>query len=361
MKNIVLIFNQLSNANGVARCAVSIANILSQRNDTNVTLLPLYKSDKKIESTLNPKIRVKACFNHYFPGFAKFLELIPGKFLYKKILSNDYYDIVIAFQYGIATYIVGSMKSVNNQKKMIWVHCYDENVKYRKEYLNVDKVVCVSKCNKERLENDLNVKGHVDYCYNPINDIIISEQGKESISLKPNKNFQFVTVGRLAKVKGFDRLIDCIYKLISNGHDCSLWIIGPGTELNTLRNKIKELNLENNVILVGAQSNPHRFTSKADIFVCSSYIEGYSTACTEAILLGVPVITTPVSGAHEIIEEAQCGMISKDFETDSLYEIMETVVTNPQMVEEWKETLKKTRIAFTQASRIEKLYKVLGL
>ncbi len=361
MKKILLTFNQLNDANGVARCAVAIANMLAKRSDIEVTLSPLYKSDKQTEKTLSPNVRVKPIFNFYFPGFAKFLSYIPATKLYKWIYEKEYYDIEIAFQYGIATYIIGSGKSVEGQKKMAWMHGYDEGVKYRKEYLNVDKVVCVSKCNKERLESDLHIKDHVDFCYNPIKDQSIVEQGQEPIDLKPNKNLQFVSVGRLNKVKGFDRLIDCIRKLRDNGFDSSLWLVGPGDEFDLLNKKIKELNLEKNVILVGSQSNPHKYTSKADVFVCSSYIEGYSTACTEAILLGVPVITTPVSGAHEIIEEAQCGLISKDLETESLYEIMETVVSNPQLIAEWKEIIKTTRKAFTQETRIDKLYTVLGL
>lgn len=361
MKRILLSFNQLNDSNGVARCAIAIANILADRQNIEVTLCPLYKSEKITEKKLSPKVRLKTVFNFYFPGFAKFLSMFPSKWLYRWIFQKEDFDIEIAFQYGIATYIIGSSKSHNGKKKFAWMHSYDEGVKYRKEYLNMDKVICVSKSNKERLEKELGINNHVDFCYNPINDSLIVKQGQEPINLKSNRTLQFVSVGRLNKVKGYNRLIDCMKKLCDNGYDCSLWIIGPGEEYDVLAAKIKNLGLKEHVILVGEQSNPHKYTAKADVFVCSSYIEGYSTACTEAILLGVPVISTPVSGAKEIIEAAHCGLISKDMNTKALYEVMELLARNPQMVIDWKNILKKTRYAFSQKARVDKLYQILGI
>lgn len=361
MRKILITFNQLNESNGVARCAVAIANVLAERADLNVTLKPLYRSDKNTEKLLNPLVEVKTVFGIYFPGFAKLLSKISPRLLYKLLTGNEKYDIEVAFQYGVATYIVGAVHPASSAYRLAWMHCYDENLKYRKEYLNLDKVVCVSKCNKERLEKDLGRKGLVDFCYNPINDKEIISMGQEPINIKPNKHLQFVSVGRLNKVKGYDRLIDCIKQLKDKHIACSLWIIGPGEEYEMLNNKIIELGLNESVVLLGGQSNPHKYTSKADVFVCSSYTEGYSTACTEAILLGVPVITTPVSGAEEIIETAQCGLISKDLNTDSLYQIMETVALNPQILIEWKKTLQTTKGAFSQSSRVSKLFKILGL
>ncbi len=361
MKKILLTFNQLNDSNGVARCAVAIANILAQHKDLSITLRPLYRSDELTEKTIDDTVQVKPVFNFYFPGFAKILSMIPASWLYRWTFQKEHYDIEIAFQYGIATYIIGSRHAKDNIYRLAWMHCYDEELKYRQEYMNVDKVVCVSQCNKERLEIALGAAGHIDVCYNPINDREIVSMGEEQIDLQPNETLQFVTVGSLRKIKGFARLIDCIKKLQNNGHDCSLWIVGPGEEYENLESKIRTLGLETSVALVGGQSNPHKYVSKADVFVCSSYVEGYSTACTEAVMLGVPVISTPVSGAAEIIKTANCGLISKDLETDSLYEIMEQTASHPQEIERWKSILKETRKNFSQSSRVDKLYKILGI
>ncbi|WP_321537555.1 glycosyltransferase, partial [Streptococcus suis] len=93
---------------------------------------------------------------------------------------------------------------------------------------------------------------------------------------------------------------------------------------------------------MGAQKNPHKFTSKADLFVCSSYAEGFSTACSEAIMLGVPVLTTSVSGGKEIIDTAKSGMLVGMSDED-LYESMKYVIENQKQVEEWKERLVHTK------------------
>ena len=54
--------------------------------------------------------------------------------------------------------------------------------------------------------------------------------------------------------------------------------------------------MEKYVDLIGYDINPYKYMSKCDLFVCASYAEGFSTAATEALVLGLPVCTVNVSG-----------------------------------------------------------------
>lgn len=60
---------------------------------------------------------------------------------------------------------------------------------------------------------------------------------------------------------------------------------------------------------LGFQNNPYAFLKKADLFICSSISEGYSTAVTEAVILGLPVLTTDCAGMNEILDDGKYGMI----------------------------------------------------
>ena len=72
---------------------------------------------------------------------------------------------------------------------------------------------------------------------------------------------------------------------------------------------IFENDLQDYVHLLGYDRNPYKYVSKMDLFVCSSYEEGYSTAVTESIVVGTPIITTNCAGMDEIIGNSEAGIM----------------------------------------------------
>lgn len=345
-------------SNGVARSAIAIANILAGKPNVEITLIPIFRIQHEAVDYLDPKVKVKKVFGFYFHGFAKLLKLLPPKVLYKLVVK-DKYDIEIAFQYEIPTIAIAGSTN-KSAKHFCWMHSYDDNLTIRESYLKMDKMVCVSKANALRLSQELKSNIPIDYCYNPIDDKFVRQQGNEMIELEKNKNVQFVTVGRLHHQKGYSMLLKCCHRLIKDGYDFSLWIVGDGELMDELSKESSKLSLGNVVTFTGKQNNPHKFTSKADIFVCSSIWEGYSTACTEAIMLGVPVITTDVSGGKEIIEESECGIVT-EINEDSLYLGMKKILDNPTLIVNWKKTLGRTRVKFSQEVREQQLFNILGI
>lgn len=84
--------------------------------------------------------------------------------------------------------------------------------------------------------------------------------------------------------------------------------MGEGTDREKLEQYIKQHHLETCVRLSGFHTNPYPYLAKADLFVCSSRAEGYSTVITEALILGLPIITTRCAGMQELLGE----MVSLD-------------------------------------------------
>ena len=344
---------------GVNRSAMDIANEMVKRDDVEITLIPIYTFDKECFKFLDQRVKVKKGFGFYFRGLGSIMSrYAPPRLLYKWLV-NDKYDVNIAFQYGLGEKIIAS--GVHRSHASIgWMHGFDEGLVFANEYKRMGKVVCVSKCNADRLSKEMQGAIEVDYNYNPINDEKIRLQGEAPIDINRSEYMQFVTVGRMSPEKGFGRLLDIVSKLKEAGYKLSLWLIGDGPILPQLKQQVRDLKIENEVTFIGRKSNPHAYTAKADIFVCSSFTEGYSTSCTEAVMLGVPVVSTSVSGADEIISEAECGLVC-GMDDQDLYEALKYCLDNIDIVNAWKNTLRRTRYKFSPSMRIKRFCKIIGL
>lgn len=355
---ICLMYNHFQLQDGVSRSAIAIANKLAVREDVEVTLIPIFKYHKDCFAFLDKRVRVKPIFRFYFRGFTKIVKFIPAKFLYKCFI-NDEYDVNVAFQHGHSMRIMASGAN-KNHKSIAWLHIYDEGLNYIDSYRKMDKLVCVSQCNARRLSVDIEDIVPVDFCYNPIDEESIKAQGCLPVKLKRKYDLLFVSMGRMSKEKGFQRLLNCVKRLKDDGYKFSLWLIGDGDLLESLKQQSINFAIDDMVTFVGQQTNPHAYTAKADVFVCSSFLEGYSTACTEAIMLNVPVITTNVSGAEEIIEEAGCGEVFDSTE-DAIYLAMKRILDNPALVQTWKNKLAETKVNFYAEKRFQRFLEIVGL
>lgn len=355
---IIILFNHFQISDGVTMAAVGMANALVKKQNVEITLRPLFRFDRNMISMLDHRIAVKPVFRTYFKGFSKIVGLFPMKLLHKFIIG-DKYDIEVGFCCAAPIRIVAAGENYAVMR-FAWMHGYDIGLTLHREYQKIGKVICVSKHNADRLKKESRNRFKVDYAYNLLNDQEIVNKGKERIDIDRSDFIQFVSVGRMSPEKGYLRLIEICARLRDEGYRFSLWLIGDGPQKQELKEKVCELEIGNCVQLLGEQSNPHAYTVKSDVFICSSFNEGYSTACTEAIILGVPVLTTNVSGGEEIINEAECGLlVQKD--DDALYQGMRKILENTKLIEEWKNTLKDTSKRFSYTSRAKRLYRLFEL
>lgn len=359
MTKICFLFDHFNYQGGVCRSVIAVANLLSKNKDVEVTLIPIYEYVKKTEELLSPEVKVKPVFGFFLRGMSRLVKKIPSRFLYKHIF-REFYDVEVAFEKGTSLYILAnSPKTSPSQKRIVWLHGYDEGLKQGNCYLKMDKVVSVSEYNANRLKKEL-PGVNVDYCYNPIDEKEVCLKGEEPIEITRTTVPVLISVGRLSPEKGFIRLMNCLLTLKNKGINFQFWLIGDGPLKKEIYDEVNRLNLQDRVVLLGSQENPHKYTAKADVFVCSSFSEGYSTACTEAIMLGVPVITTPVSGAEEIIKDAGCGMVT-GMDDDSLCNALEKIINDKPLINQWKNKVSQTRVNFSLKKRVSKLYDVLGI
>ncbi|ANE33875.1 glycosyltransferase, family 1 [Campylobacter hyointestinalis subsp. lawsonii CCUG 27631] len=112
--------------------------------------------------------------------------------------------------------------------------------------------------------------------------------------------FTITAVGRLDKIKGFDILIDEVSKL---KFDFILQIVGDGKERENLQNQIKRLNLQSKVKLLGFRSDIRQILANSHLQVISSRNEGLPITLIEGIFYTPIVLSTPVGGISEILDD----------------------------------------------------------
>ena len=120
--------------------------------------------------------------------------------------------------------------------------------------------------------------------------------------LKPT-DYWIGTIAELHKNKGLDFLIESISQLSQSEKYPGVFIIGEGEERTDLEKLIAEKNLNDQVFLVGEQSNAKQYLKAFDLFILPSRKEGLPFALLEAGEAGIPVIASRVGGIPEVITE----------------------------------------------------------
>lgn len=120
---------------------------------------------------------------------------------------------------------------------------------------------------------------------------------------------RLLAVGTLKSIKAYDTLIDAFARLCSRV-DARLLILGEGSERNALEAQVKRLGLQGQVFLPGFVKDPGPFYQRADLFVLSSYAEGFGNVVVEALAAGTPVVSTDCpSGPREILADGRFGQL----------------------------------------------------
>lgn len=295
------------------------------------------------------------------------IKYIP-KILYKISVKEDY-DIEIAFLEGKVSKFVANSKS-KKSKKIAWIHTDINNVRKidvfrnikdeKKCYSKFDKIICVSKEVKNRFMQRTGVVKNLYVQINPISSNEILEKATEPVIEELNYNGYIVcSVGRLVKEKGYDRLLKIHNRLIQNSIGHTLWIVGEGEERDKLEAYIRDNHLEHTVNLIGYTDNPYKYINKSNIFVCSSRIEGLSSAVLEATILEKVIVSTKCPGINEILgSDGQAGMIVQN-DDESLYEGLKTILTNPMLRDKYSRNIKKRKELFDIKAVMEGIEKIL--
>ncbi|WP_228453712.1 glycosyltransferase [Chryseobacterium manosquense] len=263
-----------------------------------------------------------------------------------KLFNNEKFNVEIAMDWRDFEAVLSS--PYHYSKKIGWFHSEIQVPKLQpvvpmilKSFPKFDHIVYCSQRTK-----DLMHKHYPNLNYPP-ESVIINAIPIEEIKKKSEENISdftksevpvFIAVGRLHTRKGYHKLMDAHHKLLKDGFEHSVVIIGDGEELPNLLLQQKNLGIEETFILAGNKMNPYPYIKNADFFILPSESEAWPLVIAEALILKKPIIATKVGDIEMMIDDQKTGYLI-DYKTEEIYAAMKEFITNKTLVEDIKKNL----------------------
>ena len=124
-------------------------------------------------------------------------------------------------------------------------------------------------------------------------------------------------VARLDPVKNFPRLIKSFARVVDAVPKSRLMVVGGGDQFHQLNELIRQLKLQDSVLLTGMRSDSAHCMRAMDIYILPSLYEGFSVTILEAMATGLPVLAGRVGGTPELVQDGVNGYL---FEIDETQE-----------------------------------------
>lgn len=352
----ILIFNDGFYMGGTEVLLLDVLNHLAKK-DCDVTLLLPNPSDRnQMLSKVSSRIHIKYLYPQELKGLKKtlyknFMIFFPR--IYAKIKGVDAkeYDIVVAFKDSFYSILFSRM----NVRKIQWVHnqpfVREYGIRSVKEWFAIqlnkfhlkkmersfnrfDEVLCVSdSCRDSYLKiygKNLS-KTDVRVLYNAMNLSGIAEKASIPVSDLPNYDgFKFILVTRISPEKTVDRTVKMTRRLLDEGYDFRVMILGEGGQFDYIKQMIEDYGLSDIITMYGRVGNPYPYMKAADWLLCGSSRESFSLVLLEAISLGTPVVTTDCGGPEDVIARGKYGVFV-DNSIDGVYEGMKKVLDDPSL------------------------------
>lgn len=344
MKKILFVIPNLSHG-GAEKVLVNLVNNIDNKL-FDIAVLSLF-GDGVNERFLKEHIKYITYYKKPFKGNHFYFKLFSPEHLFKKFIKDDY-DIIVSYLEGTAARIVSGCNNPDT-KLVSWIHveqhtketaaiCFRNFKESEKCYSQFDRTICVS----EYVKNDFislygdKVESPIEVLYNVNETDDILRLSEEKTDIQFDKSyFNICAVGSLKKVKGFDKLARIHKRLKDEGLKTRFYILGTGSEKNNIESYLNENNLSDSYFLLGYHTNPYKYIRNCDLFTCASTAEGFSTATTEALIVGTPVVTVEVSGMKEMLgENNEYGIVTENNE-DALYEGIKKMLTTEGMLEDY--------------------------
>ncbi len=225
----------------------------------------------------------------------------------RKIIKSENYSIVWSWgsmeaTLGLLLTFITNVKHINGsvrhgivQKK--FSHYWRMFILHLSRYIVANSMAGL-RANK--LKRGFVLYNGIDKGFSAVSDI--SKKVNGDIALSGHDMITFVSVANLVPYKDYITVLNSMMELKEHGYMFNYLIIGEGAERHNIESHLNRLGLENEVKLLGRQTDIKSILVKSDIFVHSSYGEGCSNAILEAMAVGLPVIASDTGGTSEIVD-----------------------------------------------------------
>ena len=329
---------------GAEKVLVNLVNNMD-RSKFDITVMAQFGGGVN-EQFLAPHIKYVCCHKRAFRGNSHIMKLFSPKTLYKHYIK-EHYDIAVSYLEGPSARIISGCPDPDT-KLVSWIHS-NQNEKSAAEpfrsmkealkcYRRFDRTICVAQSVLQNFTSLFSLDKPAEVLYNTNETDKIIEMSDELIceGIFCDDEVNLIGVGSLKPVKGFDRFIRIHEKLLRGGYPVHTYILGNGCLKDELEKDINNRGLKSSITLLGYQTNPYKYVKGCDLFVCASHAEGFSTAATEALIVGTPVCTVEVSGMKEMLgDNNEYGVVTENTD-EALYEGIKRLLNNSDLLEHYK-------------------------
>ena len=384
INNIIFLINSLSSGGAEKVLSVIVNELVNQGYKVEIIFLEkneFYKLDNRVKKTYlsdfnGDESSIKKLL--YIPVLAwrlkRYIKQNNISLIQSHIFRANYVN-VLAKLFGsnhivqvVTAGRISRYKELGfNGKINIWL------IKYL--YSKADLIISKAQGMQEDMQKLFNFNNKQIVINNPYDIKKIVALSKEDITdfvFDKNKRY-LVSVGRLIPLKRNNELINSLQYLANN---IEVLFIGDGNQKDYLIDLTKQLNLEKRVHFLGQVDNPYKYMVKSDSFVSCSESEGFPNVLVEAIICGVPVVSSDcVSGPREIlapdtdinkqlkkgenIELAKYGVLYPVGDVENLTKAIKLLVKNKNLKEKYSQFGLKRANDFSVEKIIEKYKKVL--
>ena len=329
-----------------------LRNLIELGYDVDLLITWNHGENNLFENEIPKKVNYEFLFDNY-DGKSKIIKEIyrlrtKTTYLKKveKIIEEKKYDVIIDYSSNLLKYKNFDIKV----PIFAWIHfslTFGEKLsgekieKYKKQYKKYDKILTICDTMRDEFVEILGMdKTKVELVYNPINLEIIRKKA-ENVNPKYGnylKEDYFLQVSRLTQQKQPEHLVDIYYKLKQRGIKEKLYFIGNGEKVKLIKQKIKEYNLEDDIILLGQIENPYPFFKNAKLFLHTAKYEGLPTVLLESLAFGTPVVAYDCpTGPKDILgKNSEYGELIPLNDKDTFVKRVYELIDNNEKYENYK-------------------------
>ena len=271
------------------------------------------------------------------------------------------YDLAISFltpHYFVA-------EKVNAKEKIAWIHTdysfIQVDVKSeRKMWKQYDHIVAISEaCEDSFIRCFPSLKNKVVKIENLLAVKSIQDQASIDISekLKNDDRISLLSIGRFCSAKNFDNVPDICRRILEKGVAVVWYIIGFGADDELIQQRIRENNMQENVVILGKKENPYPYMKQCDWYVQPSRFEGKAVTVCEAQAMHKPVIIADYPTSKSQLIDGYDGVIVPQ-DNEKCAEAISIILKDRNLKEQLiKNTYHKD---YSNAGEMQKLYALIG-
>ena len=342
---------------GLEMFSFSCYESFSKETECKIVVAPNEKLDNFIESE-----------EKHLVQRSKFFPFIPALKLAKYIDANDIDIIHFHWTRDMITAVLAKLISQKKPKLVQSRHMgmtrFKDDFYHRFLYKHIDMIHAVTLKVKEQLEHFIpkDVRPEIEMVYLGVSASQVDASLVENLRKKYKSNDEFIVgiVGRIEEGKGQYKVIEALAKLKEK--NIKLLVVGSSMQesyLEELKQKVKELGIEDKVIFTGFTKNVHEYMQIFDVNVLATENETFGLVVIEAMINKVAMIATNKGGPLEIIEDGVDGLLFDGSVEDLAMQIQRLSDSKELRARVAQAGFEKVQEKFDKNKQIKKLYNVL--